>query len=168
VSYARRDTGAKGTIPLAEVATQVPALLETIQKDLYNKADEAFKAHRLILTEWDKVVPALNGKNVVIIPFCEEPSCEEKIKKMTKSDDHQELGPDGKLVPSMGMKSLCIPFDQVSLRGFFMHVAARCAVADRSFSTLSRRGLRKARPSASTPNATGLPSRGSCLVGATR
>ncbi|KAI0006626.1 prolyl-tRNA synthetase, partial [Xylariaceae sp. FL0662B] len=38
VSYARRDTGDKGKIPIAELATQVPALLETIQKDMYNKA----------------------------------------------------------------------------------------------------------------------------------
>lgn len=113
VSYARRDTGAKGTIPLDQLATQVPALLETIQKDLYNKADEAFRTHRLQLTEWEKVVPALDARNVVLIPFCEEPACEERLKDMTKSDDHKELGPDGRQLPSMGMKSLCIPFDQV-------------------------------------------------------
>ncbi|EMR63071.1 putative prolyl-trna synthetase protein [Eutypa lata UCREL1] len=112
VSYARRDTGAKGTIPLDQLATQVPALLETIQKDLYNKADEAFRTHRLQLTEWEKVVPALDARNVVLIPFCEEPACEERLKEMTKSDDHKELGPDGRQLPSMGMKSLCIPFDQ--------------------------------------------------------
>lgn len=112
VSYARRDTGAKGTIPLDQLATQVPALLETIQKDLYNKADEAFRTHRLQLTEWEKVVPALDARNVVLIPFCEEPACEERLKDMTKSDDHKELGPDGRQLPSMGMKSLCIPFDQ--------------------------------------------------------
>jgi hypothetical protein len=62
-------------------------------------------------------VPALNDKNVVIIPFCEEPACEERIKELTKSDDHKELGPDGKPLPSMGMKSLCIPFDQVGDSG---------------------------------------------------
>ena len=51
-------------------------------------------------------------KNVVIIPFCEEIKCEDRIKELTKSDAVQE-GPDGKPQPSMGMKSLCIPFDQV-------------------------------------------------------
>jgi prolyl-tRNA synthetase len=114
VSYARRDTGEKGTIPLANLATEVPELLEKIQQSLYDKANEAYKAHRLQLTEWDKVVPALNDKYVVIIPFCEEPKCEERIKELTKSVESQELGADGKLTPSMGMKSLCIPFDQVS------------------------------------------------------
>ncbi|KAK7755522.1 hypothetical protein SLS62_002454 [Diatrype stigma] len=114
VSYARRDTGAKGTIPIDQLAAQVPTLLETIQSDLYNKADEAFRSHRLQLTEWEKVVPALDARNVVLIPFCEEPDCEERLKDMTKSDAAQhELGPDGRQLPSMGMKSLCIPFAQV-------------------------------------------------------
>ncbi|RYP46246.1 hypothetical protein DL768_007513 [Monosporascus sp. mg162] len=112
VSYARRDTGAKGTIPIDELATQVPALLQTIQQDLYNKADEAYKSHRLRLTEWEKVVPALDSRNVVLIPFCEEAPCEERIKEMTKSENGGEVGPDGRQLPSMGMKSLCIPFEQ--------------------------------------------------------
>lgn len=113
VSYSRRDTGEKGTIPIAELATQVPALLETIQKDMYNKAEEYFTSHRLTLNNWAEVVPALDARNVVLIPFCGEPACEEQIKDTTKSDDHRELGPDGKPQPSMGMKSLCIPFEQV-------------------------------------------------------
>ncbi len=113
VSYARRDTGSKGTFPIAELATQVSALLETIQQDMYNKADASYKAHRLHLTDWEKVVPALDARNVLLIPFCEEPVCEEQIKDMTKSEASQELGPDGLRLPSMGMKSLCIPFEQV-------------------------------------------------------
>ncbi|OIW31986.1 prolyl-tRNA synthetase [Coniochaeta ligniaria NRRL 30616] len=113
VSYARRDTGEKGTIPVAELATQVPVLLEQIQKDMYDKAEANFAAHRLIINDWEKVVPALNSKNLVIIPFCEEIACEDRMKEITKSEGEQrELGPDGKPQPTMGMKSLCIPFDQ--------------------------------------------------------
>lgn len=116
VTYSRRDTGFKGTIPLAELTTQVPALLEKIQQDMYDKADAEFTSHRLILDDWTKVVPALDARNVVLIPFCGEPKCEEEIKDNTKSDEHRELGPDGKPQPSMGMKSLCVPFDQVCLQ----------------------------------------------------
>lgn len=105
ISYARRDTGEKGTIPIAEMGTKIPELLETIQKDLYNKADAAYKSHRIQVTEWEKVVPALDAKNVVLIPFCLAPDCEEKIKDTTKSKD--ENGNE-----RMGMKSLCIPFEQ--------------------------------------------------------
>jgi prolyl-tRNA synthetase len=72
VTFARRDTNEKGTIPIDELASRVPELLETIQKDLFAKADASFRSHRLQLTEWDKVVPALDSKNVVLIPFCEE------------------------------------------------------------------------------------------------
>ncbi|KAI1331162.1 prolyl-tRNA synthetase [Xylariaceae sp. FL0255] len=111
VSFARRDTGEKGTIPLAELSTKVPELLETIQKSLYEKAETSFKEHRLVLTDWSKVVPALDAKNVVIIPFCEAPACEERIKEITKSEEPKEGSPHEKQ-PSMGMKSLCIPFDQ--------------------------------------------------------
>lgn len=113
ISYARRDNGEKGTIPIADLATEVPELLETIQKALYDKADEAFRSHRLVLTDWSKVVPALDSKNVVLIPFCEAPACEERIKEITKSEEPKEGAPHEKQ-PSMGMKSLCIPFKQVS------------------------------------------------------
>lgn len=113
VSYARRDTGEKGTIPIAELTTKVPALLETIQQDMYNKAEAAYSAHRLQVTAWDDVTPALDAKNVVIIPHCLVPDCEDKIKELTtgRADDAAD-GPEGQKAPSMGMKSLCIPFDQ--------------------------------------------------------
>ncbi|CAK7211285.1 hypothetical protein SBRCBS47491_001071 [Sporothrix bragantina] len=111
ISYARRDTGEKGTVPLAELATAVPALLETVQKAMYDKADKAFREHRLVIQDWSKVVPALDSKNVVLIPHCLDMKCEDRIKDLTKSDEQVE-GPDGQKAPSMGMKSLCIPFEQ--------------------------------------------------------
>ncbi|KAF7946024.1 uncharacterized protein EAE97_005062 [Botrytis byssoidea] len=112
VSYARRDTGEKGTIAIANLSTEVPALLETIQSSLYTKAEAAFKAHRLVINNWSEVVPALDSKNVVLIPSCLGEKCEDKIKDLTKGGASEEVGPDGKKVPTMGMKSLCIPFEQ--------------------------------------------------------
>ncbi|CAK7268169.1 hypothetical protein SEPCBS57363_002957 [Sporothrix epigloea] len=111
VSYARRDTGEKGTVPLTELATAIPALLETVQQDMYDKADKAFREHRVVVQEWSKVVPALDSKNVVLIPHCLDMKCEDRIKDLTKSEEQVE-GPDGQKAPSMGMKSLCIPFEQ--------------------------------------------------------
>lgn len=29
---------------------------------MYDKADASFKEHRLVITDWEKVIPALNGK----------------------------------------------------------------------------------------------------------
>ncbi|KAL2164881.1 hypothetical protein VTH06DRAFT_177 [Thermothelomyces fergusii] len=113
VSFARRDTGEKGTIPIAELTTRVPEMLETIQQDMYNRAEAAYREHRLKITKWEEVVPALDAKNVVIIPHCLVPECEDKIKELTAGrSDEAANAPESQKAPSMGMKSLCIPFEQ--------------------------------------------------------
>ncbi|KFX91677.1 hypothetical protein O988_07628 [Pseudogymnoascus sp. VKM F-3808] len=112
VSYARRDTGEKGTLAIANLATEVADLLETIQKDMYAKAESSFRSHRITVTKWDDVIPALDAKNVLLIPFCLAEKCEDKIKDLTTGDDSAQEGPLEKKAPSMGMKSLCIPFEQ--------------------------------------------------------
>jgi prolyl-tRNA synthetase len=113
VSYARRDTGEKGTIAIAELTTEIPELLETIQSDLYTKAEASYREHRKKVTKWDDVISALDAKNVVLIPFCEVPECEDRIKVLTtgRADESPDV-PESQKAPSMGMKSLCIPFEQ--------------------------------------------------------
>lgn len=113
VSFARRDSGEKGTVPIAELSARVPELLETVQKSMYDKADVAFRQHRVVLDKWEDVVPALDAKNVVIIPFCLDGKCEDQIKELTTGrTDEPADKPEDQKAPSMGMKSLCIPFDQ--------------------------------------------------------
>ena len=93
----------------------VPAYLEEIQQAMYEKAEKSFSEHRLVIEDWEKVIPALNDKNVVIIPFCGEIKCEERMKELTKVEE-REVGPDGQKLPSMGMKSLCIPSAQADIK----------------------------------------------------
>ncbi|KAI1000652.1 putative proline--tRNA ligase [Podosphaera aphanis] len=112
VSFARRDSGEKGTLPLTDLSTAIPALLETIQADLYAKAAASFAAHRVELTDWAQVVPALDAKNVVLIPHCLAEKCEDRIKELTTGKPEEHDGPAEAKAPSMGMKSLCIPFEQ--------------------------------------------------------
>ncbi|KAI5866708.1 proline-tRNA ligase-like protein [Durotheca rogersii] len=113
VSFARRDSGEKGTIPVEELAARVPALLETIQADMYSRAEKAYREHRVVVQAWDAVVPALDARNVVIIPFCLDGKCEDRIKELTtgRADEDPSV-PEAQRLPSMGMKSLCIPFEQ--------------------------------------------------------
>lgn len=116
VSTARRDIlgkEGKGTIPIPELGTAVPALLETIQHDMYKRADDEFKSHRKLITNWDDFVPALNQKNVCLIPHCLTEECEDQIKDMSarKAEEDSGEAEDAK-APSMGAKSLCIPFEQ--------------------------------------------------------
>ncbi|KAJ5246478.1 prolyl-tRNA synthetase [Penicillium chermesinum] len=118
VSTARRDIlgkDGKGSIPIPELATAVPALLETIQKDLYNRANAEYTAHRKVITDWESFVPHLNAKNVIVAPFCLVEECEDQIKDMSARKAEEETGQaeDAK-APSMGAKSLCIPFEQPS------------------------------------------------------
>jgi prolyl-tRNA synthetase len=116
VTTARRDIpgkDGKGSIPIPELATAVPALLDTIHKDLYTRADAVFKAHRKQITNWDEFVPELNQKNLLIVPSCLTEECEDQIKDMSarKAEEDSGEAEDSK-APSMGAKSLCIPFEQ--------------------------------------------------------
>ena len=116
VSTARRDIlgkDGKGKIDIPELATAVPALLETIQADLYSRANKEFKSHVKHITNWEEFSPALNSKNLCLIPHCLTEECEDEIKEMSARKAEEESGEaeDAK-APSMGAKSLCIPFEQ--------------------------------------------------------
>ncbi|OXV10141.1 hypothetical protein Egran_02097 [Elaphomyces granulatus] len=116
VTVSRRDTPGKDgktTIPIAELSTAIPALLDAIHNDLYRRADEEFRAHRKLITNWEDFTPALNDKNVCLIPHCLTEDCEDQIKEMSKRKAEEDSGePQDAKAPSMGAKSLCIPFDQ--------------------------------------------------------
>ena len=116
VTTARRDVlgkEGKGSLPIPDLATGVPALLETIQSDMYKRAAEQFDSHRIKITKWDDFTPALNNKNVCLIPHCLTEECEDQIKDMSarKAEEDSGEAEDAK-APSMGAKSLCIPFEQ--------------------------------------------------------
>jgi len=116
VTAARRDIpgkDGKSTIPIPDLATAVPALLETIQKDLLKRATHEFDTHRKLITNWDDFTPALNEKNICVIPHCLTEECEDQIKDLSarKAEEDSGEAQDAK-APSMGAKSLCIPFDQ--------------------------------------------------------
>ncbi|KAI9727867.1 MAG: hypothetical protein M1834_007913 [Cirrosporium novae-zelandiae] len=114
VTYSRRDLGtSKGTIPLATLGKDIPELLDTIQKDLYDRANEKFQTHIKQITEWNDFVPSLNAKNVCLVPHCLTEECEDEVKELSArkaAEGHEE--PEDAKAPSMGAKSLCIPFKQ--------------------------------------------------------
>jgi len=104
----RRDNGVKAPIPLHSIGTAVTALLNTIQGDMYTRAKEVFDSRLKTVTDWKDVVPVLDGKNIVVMPWCEEEACEDDIKE--RSGRASE--PQDERAPSAGAKSLAIPFDQ--------------------------------------------------------
>ena len=104
VTTSRRDiegNDGKGTIQITELAPGVKALLESIQNDLYSRADEVYKAHTKTITSWDEFVPALNDKNVCLIPHCLTEKCEDEIKEMSARTDSDEVVDEK--APAMGV-----------------------------------------------------------------
>ncbi|KZT70476.1 prolyl-tRNA synthetase [Daedalea quercina L-15889] len=104
----RRDTGIKAPLPLADVTTAVPKLLDTIQADMFKRAQDTYFSRLKQVTRWEDVVPTLDDKCVVVMPWCEEEACEDDIKERSA----RSAEPQDERAPSAGAKSLCIPFDQ--------------------------------------------------------
>ena len=113
VTTSRRDIhGNKGTIAITELVSGVKSLLDAIQKDLYDRAEKEFQSHVKHITKWDDFVPSLNSKNVCLIPHCLTEKCEDEIKDLSARKEENDDTPQDERAPSMGAKSLCIPFDQ--------------------------------------------------------
>jgi prolyl-tRNA synthetase len=87
--------------------------LDTIHNDLFKRADDQFREHRKIITKWEEFTPLLNQKNVLLIPHCLTEQCEDQIKELSarKAEEDSGVAQDAR-APSMGAKSLCIPFEQ--------------------------------------------------------
>ncbi|KXN89153.1 Putative proline--tRNA ligase C19C7.06 [Leucoagaricus sp. SymC.cos] len=104
----RRDTGIKNPLPLTDITTTVPKLLETIQQDMFDRAKKIYDERLIPITKWEQLVPALDNKCVVVMPWCERTECEDEIKERSAKGAEQT----DERAPSAGAKSLAIPFDQ--------------------------------------------------------
>ena len=127
ISTARRDTGAKAKLSLqmesshdgsvaikdpAKFVSEISNLLDAIQGDMFKKADESFKTHTKQISVWKDFQPALDSKNVCLIPHCLTEECEDKVKELSARKQEGDDTPEDERAPSMGAKSLCIPFEQ--------------------------------------------------------
>ncbi|KFP22597.1 Bifunctional glutamate/proline--tRNA ligase, partial [Egretta garzetta] len=101
----RRDTGQKLTFSEHEAEGRLKQILEEIHTNLYNRASEDLKSHMVVANTMEDFQKELDSGKIVQIPFCGEIECEDWIKKTTARDQDLEPG-----APSMGAKSLCIPF----------------------------------------------------------
>jgi len=103
----RRDTGEKLTMKKEDSAAQLSALLETIQTDMYARSTAQMKEALSVTTSFAEFQDMLERKKIIQAPFCGEIECEENVKRDSARDEGLEPG-----APSMGAKSLCIPFEQ--------------------------------------------------------
>jgi prolyl-tRNA synthetase len=86
VYSARRDTREKAAIPLADVATRVPALLEEIQRNLLARARQFRDEHTSEANSWEEFTAAMDGRpGFVIAAWCGSAECEAAIKAETQA-----------------------------------------------------------------------------------
>ncbi|KAL0114050.1 hypothetical protein PUN28_011398 [Cardiocondyla obscurior] len=109
VTLVRRDNFQRVVVKKDDVITSVTSLLKQVQNDLLLKATSKLYDHIKLVEKWSDFNAELDKKNLLLSPFCGEPSCEDKIKE----DSVSENTDTGTL--SMGAKSLCIPFKNLTV-----------------------------------------------------
>ncbi|KAJ3327616.1 hypothetical protein HDU76_011433 [Blyttiomyces sp. JEL0837] len=106
-----RFSGEAKQVSLNNVGTTVKDMLEKIQKDMFEKAKAERDSHVVRLENWDNFVKTLDGKNLVLAPWCERVACEKEVKDRSARQATNDE-PQDERAPSMGAKTLCIPFKQ--------------------------------------------------------
>ena len=100
----RRDTREKTVVKFEDLEKIIPALLEDIQKSLYEKALANREAHTYTAKSLDEMKSILaEHTGFIKSMWCGDLACEEKVKEET------------------GMPSRCMPFEQE-------HIADTCPV----------------------------------------
>jgi prolyl-tRNA synthetase len=86
VTIARRDTGTKESgITWANLAAKMKDTLEDIQKNLLVKAKQERDQRIVKALKWEDFITALDGKNMVLTPWCDEAEAEVAVKRKAKS-----------------------------------------------------------------------------------
>jgi len=86
VFSARRDTRQKNPIPLAELSTRVPELLEEIQANLLARARQFRDERTHQASSWAEFQRLMEGRpGFVVAPWCGRAECEAQIKAETQA-----------------------------------------------------------------------------------
>ncbi len=84
VVVVRRDTREKIIVSLDDIATKLREILETIQEDMYNRAEEFLNAHMdTAVTKEEMVSKFQENRGFVKACWCGDPACEDEIKTAT-------------------------------------------------------------------------------------
>ena len=108
----RRDTREKITMPIDQLATKLPEILDTIQKEMFERARTHRDAHTYEAHNYDEFKEIVANKpGFVKAMWCEDVACENKIKEDTTAT------------------SRCMPFKQE-------HIADVCVCCGKSATKL--------------------------------
>ena len=81
----RRYDNNKSSLPLPDIANTIRTYLDHVQADMLARASEKFVSSVKTIASWNEVVPTLDSKCALVMPWCEEEECEDDIKERSKS-----------------------------------------------------------------------------------
>lgn len=111
VRVVRRFSGEKSQFKLENLEETIKEELERIQSAMYENAKKERDSKVVHLKKFDSdFVKALDNKCLVLAPWCEITECENFVKAESARIAAEQQVDDK--APSMGAKTLCIPFDQ--------------------------------------------------------
>lgn len=79
----RRDTSEKRTVKLSDLKKEVEHLLDTMQKDMYDKAKKDLDSRIMDVNAMEDVEKAVEKKMIAKVNWCMDAKCEENIKDKT-------------------------------------------------------------------------------------
>lgn len=80
----RRDTREKIVVSLEEIAVKLREILETIQSDMYKKAEEFLNSHIDTAVTMEEIIEKFkNNRGFVKACWCGDEACEDEIKAVT-------------------------------------------------------------------------------------
>lgn len=95
VILVRRDTNEKKVISIKNLYGEVKKTLESMQKNLLERAKKALNSRIVIAEDWSEFDKSIKGRKLVLAPWCNTEECEDMIREK-----------------SNGAKSITMPFDQ--------------------------------------------------------
>ena len=107
-----RHSGQKFQAAWEGLAGAMVQLLVDIHSQMYEKATVARDQHLKNVSSWDEFMAALNKKDIVLADWCDEKSCEERIKDQSKEESMkamEDMNEDEALLTGAA-KTLCIPY----------------------------------------------------------
>lgn len=107
-----RHSGEKFQTSWEGLAGSMTELLQTIHGQMYEKATVARDQHLKNVSTWDEFMSSLNNRDICLADWCDEKSCEERIKDQSKEESMaamESMNEDEALLTGSA-KTLCIPF----------------------------------------------------------
>ncbi len=103
VVIVRRDSGKKEMIPMKELEKKVKETLESMQKEMFAKAEKHLKESIVEVKTWKDAEKAFKEQKGIKMLFCGRAECEKQIKEKTTAS------------------SRCFPFNQKPKKGKCVH-----------------------------------------------